>query len=248
MFPFLAARVSRTLLTAGVVTLGLVAGAVHAAGMMHTSKPFTGVKVNGGTVAHDVKNGRDTLTLSADFTSPETPAPHWQVVDTRGNSYLLERLMVKGDKGDVLTRTITLPDYIGDIARVQIWCAFAEVLLGETTFDAPISLGGPDMTHTSSRFQGVAANAGSVSHQHRGGASVLTLSDDFKVPDAPAPHWRVVDSRGNSYLLQRLVVTGDAFNKSITVPAYVPDVATVQIWCAYAQVLLGEASFESPVR
>jgi hypothetical protein len=43
------------------------------------------------------------------------------------------------------------------------------------------------------------------------------------------------------------VISGDKQNRTITVPAYVKDVAKVQIWCAYAEVLLGEASFASPV-
>ncbi len=34
----------------------------------------------------------------------------------------------------------------------------------------------------------------------------------------------------------------------IVVPAYIPDIAKVQIWCAYAQVLLGEASFAHPIK
>ncbi|MGQ0666409.1 MAG: hypothetical protein ACT4O4_05180, partial [Nitrospiraceae bacterium] len=29
---------------------------------------------------------------------------------------------------------ITLPAYVSDVAKVQIWCAFAEVLLGEASF------------------------------------------------------------------------------------------------------------------
>src|SRR5262245_25038720 len=47
--------------------------------------------------------------------------------------------------------------------------------------------------HVSSPFQGVKANTGSVSHTTENGVQTLTLSDDFKVPDAPAPHWQVVD-------------------------------------------------------
>jgi hypothetical protein len=95
---------------------------------------------------------------------------------------------------------------------------------------------------TSSPFTGVKANTGTVSLNGR----VLTLSDDFKAPDAPDPHWQVVDSKGRIYLLQKLTVkglTGDKMNRSITLPAYIPDVAKVQFWCAYAEVLLGEASF-----
>lgn len=104
-------------------------------------------------------------------------------------------------------------------------------------------------SHETEMFAGVKAKTGHAIHAHDAkGRSTLTLSDDFKVPDAPAPHWQVVDSKGNAYLLQRLVIKGDKLNKTITVPAYVGDVAKVQIWCAYAEVLLGEASFSSPVQ
>jgi hypothetical protein len=99
--------------------------------------------------------------------------------------------------------------------------------------------------HTSTKFEGKKANTGFVTHSMSGGKHVLTLSDDFKVPDAPAPHWQLIDSKGNVYLLNRLVIKGDKFNKSITVPSYVQDVVKVQIWCAWAESLLGEASFNT---
>jgi hypothetical protein len=237
-----------------VVLVMMVMSAFAGDTKSHASKPFTGVKVNAGTVTHSVVNGEDALTLSDDFKSPDTPAPHWQIVDSTGNVYLLQRLMVKGDNGDTLTRTIVVPAYIRDIAKVQIWCAWAETLLGETTFDQTIALNNAMATdkmssHTTSQFQGVKANAGTCTHTcGKNGQCMLTLSDDFKIPDAPAPHWQLVDSRGNVYLLQRLEIKGDKFNKTISIPSYVPDVAKVQIWCAYAQVLLGEASFEHPVK
>ena len=97
--------------------------------------------------------------------------------------------------------------------------------------------------HDSTPFQGPKANTGFVKHTTDGGKIVLTLSDDFKVPDTPDPHWQVVDSKGNAYLLQRLPIKGDKVNRTITVPSYVKDVAKVQIWCAFAEVNLGEASF-----
>ena len=59
-------------------------------------------------------------------------------------------------------------------------------------------------THTSSQFQGPKANKGTVTHSHKDGKNVLTLSDDFVVPDTPDPHWQVVDSDGNVYLLDKL--------------------------------------------
>jgi hypothetical protein len=97
----------------------------------HTTSMFAGAKVNGGTVMHAVNGKTHTLTLSEDFKVPDTPAPHWQVVDSKGNVYLLNRLMIKGDK---VNKTITVPSYVPDIARVQIWCAWAETLLGEASF------------------------------------------------------------------------------------------------------------------
>jgi hypothetical protein len=99
---------------------------------------------------------------------------------------------------------------------------------------------------TSTPFTGVKANTGKVTLSTSGRSQVLTLSDDFKAPDAPDPHWQVVDSKGRIYLLQKLTVkglTGDKMHRSITLPSYISDVAKVQFWCAYAEVVLGEASF-----
>jgi hypothetical protein len=107
----------------------------------HTTTKFVGVKANTGTVSHSQRDGKDILTLSSDFKSPETPDPHWQVIDSEGNAYLLQRLMVKpekGEKSERLNRSITLPRYIRDVAKIQIWCAWAETSLGEAVFEAPI--------------------------------------------------------------------------------------------------------------
>ena len=52
--------------------------------------------------------------------------------------FLLQRLKAKGAVagliGDRINKSITLPDYIKDIAKVQIYCAWAEAVLGETAF------------------------------------------------------------------------------------------------------------------
>ena len=107
----------------------------------HTSKPFSGAKVNAGTVTHSVKDGKNVLTLSDDFKVPDTPDPHWQVVDSKGNMYLLQRLSAKNLGGlakDRLNMSITLPAYVKDVAKVQIYCAWAEALLGEAAFSAPM--------------------------------------------------------------------------------------------------------------
>lgn len=106
--------------------------------------------------------------------------------------------------------------------------------------------------HTTTKFQGVKANTGTATHARQSDKDTLTWSEDFKIPDTPAPHWQVVDSKGNVYLLNRLkvkggVLSGEKENRTITVPAYVKDVAKVQIWCAWAESLLGEASFATPI-
>ena len=105
--------------------------------------------------------------------------------------------------------------------------------------------------HTSSQFQGPKANQGHVTHSTQGGKSVLTLSDDFVVPDTPDPHWQLVDSDGNVYLVDKLKIKafiGTNYKKEIIVPSYVKNVSKVVIWCAFAEVNLGEASFSSPVK
>ena len=102
---------------------------------IHKSGPFQGAKANKGFVTHTTANGKSTLTLSDDFVPPQTPDPHWQVVDSKGNTYLLQKLSIKGDK---MNRKITVPKYVPDIAKVQIWCAFAETNLGEAAFEHPV--------------------------------------------------------------------------------------------------------------
>jgi len=104
--------------------------------------------------------------------------------------------------------------------------------------------------HTTGQFQGPKANKGHVTHSTRDGKSVLTLSDDFVVPDTPDPHWQLVDSDGNVYLVDKLktkAFIGDKYKKEIVVPGYVKNVKKVVIWCAWAEANLGEASFSSPV-
>jgi hypothetical protein len=101
--------------------------------------------------------------------------------------------------------------------------------------------------HTSSMFQGPKANTGTVSHSIENGKSILRVSHDFKVPDTPAPTWRVVDSDGAIYTLDAFKIKGGE-KREVEVPAYVKDIAKVQVYCAWAQVLLGETSFSMPVK
>lgn len=99
--------------------------------------PFVGKAVNGGTVTHEHRDGKHTLSVSSDFQVPGSPDPHWQVVDGKGTVYLLDRLKLKDDK---VNRSITLPAHITDVAKVQMWCAWAEVVLGEAAFSSPIAM------------------------------------------------------------------------------------------------------------
>jgi hypothetical protein len=127
------------------------------------------------------------------------------------------------------------------VSVIGVFCAAALSLY------MPLSALAAD-SHTSGTFKGVKANTGTVTHSKVDGKNVLTLSDDFVVPDTPDPHWQVVDSQGTVYLLGRLKAKGDKYNKSITLPDYIPDVAKVQIWCAFAETNLGEASFDEPAK
>jgi hypothetical protein len=132
----------RRLVSTGLFAIGALAFSANLVlAQSHVSKPFSGPKVNGGTVTHSVKDGKIVLTVSEDFKVPDTPDPHWQIVDSKGNTYLLQRLGVKALGGlvkDRINTSITLPDYIKDVAKVQIYCAWAEAVLGEAPFNTPV--------------------------------------------------------------------------------------------------------------
>ena len=132
----------RSTIRVGLLSIATLAmSATLALAQGHTSTKFSGAKVNAGTVTHTVKDGKNILTLSGEFQVPDTPDPHWQVVDSKGNTYLLQRLGVKNLGGvakDKLNQSITLPAYIKDVAKVQIYCAWAEAVLGEASFAAPM--------------------------------------------------------------------------------------------------------------
>lgn len=147
------ARILQLFALALLLAAGLVLAPGAFAADMHTTTPFAGVKVNGGTVTHSKKGSMNVLTLSDDFVVPDTPDPHWRVVDSKGTVYLLERLDIKegamttgamsqkGTKGKdmvLVNRSITLPTYVKDVAKVQIYCAWAEALLGEASFAQPV--------------------------------------------------------------------------------------------------------------
>lgn len=103
------------------------------------------------------------------------------------------------------------------------------------------------MEMKSGMFKGVEANTGSVSLFKEAGKYHLKVSDDFKVPGTPAPHWQVIDGSGNTYLLQRFTIAGDKMNREITLPSYIKSVSKVQVWCSFAEVNLGEAKFSKTI-
>jgi hypothetical protein len=96
-------------------------------------------------------------------------------------------------------------------------------------------------------FTGKAVNGGTVTLSRQGDKTMLSLSGDFQVPGSPDPHWQLVDSKGTVYLLDRLKLKDDKINTRIVVPAYVPDIAKVQMYCSWAEVVLGEAPFNKPI-
>src|SRR5215813_7023208 len=100
----------------GVLTIAALAlAAAVASAQNRTSKPFSGAKVNGGTVTYSVKDGKAVLTLSDDFKVPDTPDPHWQVVDSKGAVFTPSRCSVNSLGGlakDRINMSITLPSYI----------------------------------------------------------------------------------------------------------------------------------------
>lgn len=129
-------KVMAVALVAGALSFG--ASSAFAQGGTHTSSQFQGPKANKGYVTHSIKDGKSVLTLSDDCVVPDTPDPHWQVVDSDGNVYLLDKLKTKAFLGSNYKKEIVLPKYVTNVVKVQIWCAYAEVNLGEATFSSPV--------------------------------------------------------------------------------------------------------------
>src|SRR2546426_10621389 len=122
-------------LLSALIAVGLLSATSSFAADAHSTTMFAGVKANTGQAMHTREGNKDVLAVSDDFKIPETPAPHWQVVDSKGNVYLLNQLRIKDGKTN---RKIALPPYIHDVAKVQVWCSFAEALVGEASFAKPI--------------------------------------------------------------------------------------------------------------
>jgi len=132
------------------------------------------------------------------------------------------------------------------IKRVSFVFAVLAMLVTANSFAAKMEM------HTSSKFEGPKANTGTVTHYVENGKSMLKVSDDFKVPDTPAPTWRVVDTKGNIYTLDafkiKSAIGGNTEKREVVVPAYVPNIVKVQVYCAWAEVVLGEAGFSQAVK
>lgn len=122
----------------------------------------------------------------------------------------------------------------------QLFAAFALAAVS-ITFAADPSV------HMTAGFQGSKANTGTAMHLYENGKSILRVTDDFRVPDTPAPTWRIVDSAGTVYTLDAFKIKNGE-KRQVNVPSYVKDIAKVQVYCAWAEVLLGEAPFSSAVR
>lgn len=119
------------------------------------------------------------------------------------------------------------------------------ILAAAALFSAPVMLPANSGNNVTAQFQGPKANTGTAMFFKEGGKSMLKVSDDFKVPDTPAPTWRVVDSKGQIHTLEAFKIKGGE-KRQVTLPAHVHDVVTVQVYCAWAEVLLGDAKFASP--
>ena len=125
---------------------------------------------------------------------------------------------------------------------ISVFALMALVIAASVTFAANKA-----DVHTTAQFQGPKANTGTAMHTYENGKSILRVSDDFKVPDTPAPTWRIVDSKGVVYTLDAFKIKGGE-KRMVVVPSYVNNIAKVQVYCAWAEVLLGEAPFSSAVK
>src|SRR5438477_13034171 len=78
-------------------------------------------------------------------------------------------------------------------------------------------------TRTSEPFAGVKANAGTVTHSTEGGRERADALGRLQGARHPGPALAGRRLQGRTYLRQRLQVKGDKVNRSIMVPAYVPE-------------------------
>jgi len=130
-------KLNRMLSVFALVAALVTASVSFAGNAPQTTSKFEGPKANTGTAMFSVENGRRILRVSADFKVPDTPAPTWRVIDSKGNIYTLDAFKVKAGSGE--KREVMVPAYVRDIVKVQVYCAWAEVILGQAGFDSPVS-------------------------------------------------------------------------------------------------------------
>jgi len=130
-------KLNRMLSVFALVAALVTASVLFAGNAPQTTSKFEGPKANTGTAMFSVENGKRILRVSADFKVPDTPAPTWRVIDSKGNIYTLDAFKVKAGSGE--KREVMVPAYVRDIVKVQVYCAWAEVILGQAGFDSPVS-------------------------------------------------------------------------------------------------------------
>jgi len=130
-------KLNRMLSVFALVAALVTTSVSFAANGPQTTSKFEGPKANTGTATYTIENGKKILRVSADFKVPDTPAPTWRVVDSKGNIYTLDAFKVKAGNNE--KREVVVPSYVHDIVKVQVYCAWAEVLLGEAGFTSPVS-------------------------------------------------------------------------------------------------------------
>jgi len=130
-------KLNRMLSVFALVAALVTASVLFAGNAPQTTSKFEGPKANTGTAMFSVENGKRILRVSADFKVPDTPAPTWRVIDSKGNIYTLDAFKVKAGSGE--KREVMVPPYVRDIVKVQVYCAWAEVILGQAGFDSPVS-------------------------------------------------------------------------------------------------------------
>src|SRR5215475_5624216 len=122
-------QINRVLSVFAVLALLVTVNSFAAKMEMHTSSKFEGPKANTGTVTHYVENGKSMLKVSDDFKVPDTPAPTWRVVDNKGNIYTLDAFKIKSTLGgNAEKRQVMVPNYVQNIVKVQVYCAWAEAV------------------------------------------------------------------------------------------------------------------------
>ncbi len=147
-----------------------------------------------------------------------------------------------------LNRTRTLVTRTAALMALTVSAfAVSPALAQDSPMRAQGTMASRSVEHRTGVFRGVEVNKGTVVHMVMNGKNVLKLSDDFVIPKAPAPSWQIIDSSGNVFLLNQLTIAGGKTNRQLTLPSYIKDVRKVQIWCSFAEVNLGEASFATPV-